>query len=434
MLRNGIYQYRKVIPIHLRDIAGKREFLISLKTNNYNIALQKYGSCKDSVERMLASMDDGSYQKPERDFQHYANIATSQGRSLQCIRNITDNVSELNKLRSQLESLQQKGQLTPEVFKSYINIQDNSITLSELTNHYAETNKITLKDLNDREYRRKIDARKNSCTKLIKFLGKDKIIKNISKEDAREFYKHLKEMVFNREIKSNTAYKHIIHLKTMISEYYKEHDEDFKNVFDGFKFPKDVNKRSKISTEFIRDHWVNNPLLENMNSDLQHLLWAMIDTGCGAKELCGLDSETDIQLLDSIPHIIIRANDNHNLKTPYRERKIPLVGLALKAFQQHPKGFTRYCTPNGATNASAALNKFLKSNSLFESKEQTIYGVRHSFSDRLRNHKTPEEMRDRIMGHQTHGMRAYYGDGYTLEQIYKAMKLLEKDLAPQNSK
>ncbi len=259
------------------------------------------------------------------------------------------------------------------------------------------------------------------------FLGKDKRITDISRDDAKKFHKHLINMVYNEKVQNNTAYKHIVHLRNLIAEYIKENDLDIENVFTGLTVPKKVNKRPTISLEYIKGNWINNPILKNMNSELRYLLWALIDTGCGPKELCGLDPDKDIHLDKKIPHIIIRANKNHGIKNQYRDRIIPLIGLALEAFKQHPKGFTRYCNPSGSTNASAALNKFLKSNNLCETDSHTIYGLRHCFTDRLRSHSIPEEMRDRIMGHKTYGMRGYYGDGYTLEQTYDVMKKLEKD-------
>ncbi len=92
-----------MIPAALRGIAGKREFLISLKTENYNTAIQRYSEVSEAVECMLASMKNGSYQKLDKDFQHYSRLAISQGRSLQCIKQLVANSSELHLTRYELE-------------------------------------------------------------------------------------------------------------------------------------------------------------------------------------------------------------------------------------------------------------------------------------------------------------------------------------------
>ncbi|MGU3577043.1 hypothetical protein ACLBWZ_16125 [Brucellaceae bacterium C25G] len=226
---------------------------------------------------------------------------------------------------------------------------------------------------------------------------------------------------------TNTANKYLTHLRVLIDSYHYENDLEKDNVFRGLRFAENQNKRLSLTTKYIASNWINNNIFDRTSQELKYMLWAMLDTGCGFKELCGLDPDTDIHLNAEIPYIEIKVNDNRKLKTNFRTRKIPLVGLALEAFKMFPYGFQKYNTSNGPTNASAALNKFLNSNNLFENDKQTVYSGRHCFKDRLRNHNMPAEMQDYLMGHKSPGMGSHYGKGYSLRQMRDALLLIEND-------
>jgi hypothetical protein len=65
------------------------------------------------------------------------------------------------------------------------------------------------------------------------------------------------------------------------------------------------------------------------------------------------------------------------LKTEDCQREIPLVGAALAAMKQRPKGFPRY--RDKASSLSATLNKYLLRDSLRHTKDHTVYSLGHSF-------------------------------------------------------
>lgn len=86
--RGKIYYVRKIIPEHLRGIAGKREFVISLKTDNYELAISKYSIIKKEIEYTISTIIDGTYQREAHDFEHYSKLAISNGRILECFKDI----------------------------------------------------------------------------------------------------------------------------------------------------------------------------------------------------------------------------------------------------------------------------------------------------------------------------------------------------------
>ena len=74
-----------------------------------------------------------------------------------------------------------------------------------------------------------------------------------------------------------------------------------------------------------------------------------------------------------------------------------------------------------ADHACAALNKWLKK----DFSGLTAHCLRHTFRDRLRAVECPMDMIDQIGGWRSvSSIRSSYGDGYSLEQMEKWMRLV----------
>ena len=140
---------------------------------------------------------------------------------------------------------------------------------------------------------------------------------------------------------------------------------------------------------------------------------AIADTGMRIAEAFGLQPE-DIKLDDEIPYIWIRPHEGYSLKTRSSERKIPLVGASLLAFKEFPKGFEHTGNPDSFSNT---VNKLLASHNLRPTPKHSIYSLRHTFKDRLRDIEAPEEIIDDLMGHKKSGPK--YGRGHKLETKLK---------------
>ena len=151
-----------------------------------------------------------------------------------------------------------------------------------------------------------------------------------------------------------------------------------------------------------------------INSEAKYLLYALAETGARPAELVGLVPE-DIHLDVEIPYLSIRSNHIRQLKTAYSERDIPLVGVALHAFEQCPNGFEHYRSKkSGADNFSASMNKHLRSKGLLPMVGQSVYSLRHSFQDRLTQHNVLDRIQAQLMGHRFG--RPAYGEGANLKQ------------------
>src|SRR5690606_36375818 len=152
-----------------------------------------------------------------------------------------------------------------------------------------------------------------------------------------------------------------------------------------------------------------NDALNGLNAESKGLIYFMADTGARVAEITGL-LEDDINLSAKIPYIHIRSNEKRTLKTPHSDRQIPLVGTALYAAQLFPKGLSRY---SSADSASTQINKYMRHHGLNPTNEHSLYSLRHTFKDRLRDAQAPEEVIDNLMGHKSRGPN--YGRGHILD-------------------
>lgn len=278
-----------------------------------------------------------------------------------------------------------------------------------------------------RERSKKIDPLQNAVKQLTAFLGKDIELKSLTRQQARDFHKSLKIKIAAQEIKANTASKYITHMRVLIKTYKLAHDDESETVFDGLNFKVNDNPRPPFSIDYLNERWFKDDVFTQLNPCAKALLFAVIDTGCSFKELCGLNPDQDIKLTAVISHIIIQENQNRQLKTTHRKRVIPLVGYSLRSFQAFPQGFTHYATDNGPSNASGLINKFMKNNKLLETNEHSVYSLRHTFKDRMRKHRLPEELQKDLMGHKAQGMGAHYGHGHSLEDTVTFMQQMVHD-------
>jgi integrase len=147
--------------------------------------------------------------------------------------------------------------------------------------------------------------------------------------------------------------------------------------------------------------------LGGLNRDARCILLIMINTGARPSELAAL-TRAQIHLEANVPHISIEPVERQ-LKSANARRIIQLCGVSLESMRECPGGFPRYS--DSSASLSATVNKYLRHHGLMETPEHTMYGLRHSFEDRIR--------RD-LMGHALG--RERYGKGGSLENLQKLIQ------------
>ena len=425
-VRGKAFVFRLVIPSHLRTLAGKSEFKTSLRTKDFSLALKKYGEVEPYYQSQLEKLRSGESLAtlPDFSYEEIVQMAAIQGRIYKPIDQLIQNPAEFMQTHSEWSKAgKPKG---PE-FKSYFGTAKATIKLSGLVAFYEEDQIHELSSSSVRERSKKITPLQNAVKQLTAFLGKDIELESLTRQQARDFHKCLKVKIASQEIKANTASKYITHMRVLIKTYKLAHDDENETVFDGLNFKANDNARPPFSIDFLNERWFKDDVFAQLNPCAKALLFAVIDTGCSFKELCGLDPEQDIKLTAAVPHIIIQENKNRLLKTTHRKRIIPLVGYSLRSLQAFPQGFTKYATDNGPSNASGLINKFMSNHGLLETGEHSVYSLRHTFKDRMRNHQIPDELQHYLMGHKDQGMGARYGQGYTLDNSVTNLQRMVTD-------
>jgi integrase len=222
----------------------------------------------------------------------------------------------------------------------------------------------------------------------------------------------------NGEAVASTVNKNMMYLRDLlhIVAIFNEIETDFDLLFSKIRLKELEQSRPPFEVSFVQNTLLSPDSMKTLNTEAKLLIFAMADTGARESELIGLRKE-DIFLNEPIPYIWIRAQKNRALKTITSERKIPLVGASLYALQQLPSGFKHY---RNADTASTTIIKYMREHNLKPTPNHSLYSLRHTFKDRLRDAQAPEEIIDELMGHKKSGPK--YGRGHILERKYEWMK------------
>jgi integrase len=175
-------------------------------------------------------------------------------------------------------------------------------------------------------------------------------------------------------------------------------------------------QRPPFSDEWIKKKILVPGALAGLNQDARCILLAMINTGARPSEIASL-TRVQIRLDVNVPHISIEPVDRQ-LKSANAKRKIPLCGISLEAMRASPDGFPRY--QDSSASLSATVNKYLRHNGLMETPKHTLYGLRHSFEDRMLAAGIDERIRRDLMGHALD--RERYGKGGSLEHLQELIQ------------
>lgn len=238
----------------------------------------------------------------------------------------------------------------------------------------------------------------------------DKDVFKIERKDIISFRAWWMERIVANKMRPETANKDFMHLKDIISvvALHAEKDIDAAAMFSKLHLKSAQKARAAFEAEFVRDKILADGVLDELNDEARALIYIVADTGARPSEIIGLRPE-DIFLDAPVPYIDIRHYEGHGLKTSHSARQIPLVGFALTGARMVKDGFKRYKIADSAGNL---INAYLERRGLLPSPDHSLYSLRHTFKDRLRDAGAPEEIIDSLMGHKTRGPK--YGRGHLL--------------------
>ena len=301
------------------------------------------------------------------------------------------------------------------------------LTMQRTFERFLELSPGKFHNLNSRDRDKKLTRYRRAATVFTEEMGDVDLLK-LTTKDVHEFVLKLVKRVENGSFHATTAIRTLQYVSMYVRKVFEVDFPDRQSPFAG-KQIEDIKVRRGRRLPFTEaEIEALNMLLEasGASEELKAICALMEFTGAHAKEICLL-TEEDIHLEAPVPYISIRPNIHRDhLKTEgARIRDIPLVGGALKAAKQFPKGFPRYCRANGSEALSAAANALIAK----IAPGKTTYSYRHRMADVLRNNpNVKDDLMKSIMGHNG-GMSAEYGKGF-----YIPIKLEAINTSIQNAK
>ncbi|MEQ9229734.1 MAG: hypothetical protein RIF46_03570 [Cyclobacteriaceae bacterium] len=408
--RGNKFSYRRRVPSELTHLDPRKEVKISLRTGEYKEAIVRASIYNEQIEcfwqSLLTTNDSKNFNK---DYRNAVQMAKAYGFRYKNINQIArSDISEIvDRLSTELDPKQKANALLGGAGESKIRLSD-SINLYWGLTHDRLYNK------SEHQIRKWKNPRKAAMKNFIKVVS-DKYLHDVVRSDVLEFRKWWNEKLSEgmSPISANKQMRFIRDIMQIVA-INNEIDIDYDPLFTKVNFRNNNSSRPPFEASFVQNTLL--PKLSVLNERDQAVIMAIADTGARLSEIFGLLPD-DIKLSEDMPYIWIRPHEGYNLKTKSSERKIPLVGTALMAFQRFPGGFEHTGNPDSFSNN---VNKILTNNNLRPTPRHSIYSLRHTFKDRLRDIEAPEEIIDDLMGHKKGGPK--YGRGHKLETKLKWLR------------
>jgi integrase len=247
----------------------------------------------------------------------------------------------------------------------------------------------------------------------------DKVLSEITGDDMLDFRAWWLDRIENEGLTPGSANKDLIHLGDVLKTVNRMKRLNLVLPLSDLSFKEGEQvPRPPFSTAWISDRILASGALTGLNEDARGILLAMINTGARPSELAAL-TPAQIHLGGKVPHISIEPVERQ-LKSANARRVIPLCGISLAALRACPEGFPRY--RGSSASLSATVNKYLRYHGLMETPQHTLYGLRHSFEDRMLAAGVDERIRRDLMGHALD--RERYGKGASLEHLQELIQAI----------
>ena len=414
--RGDWYYYLRRVPKKIKPYDSRKNIRIALQTKNENEAIRLVGVYNEFVEKYWADLvKTGSFDQEKDRFKKAKAIVETHGFAY---KNMTDILSSpITEIISRVKASEEKSMEVVDAL--FGNVEEPSTTLSECIELYWPLCADRLVTKTKHEVIKFKNPRRLAWDNFIEVTG-DISLKEITQTEINNFRNTLLKQIEQKELTANTCNKKLFHVKDILRTVGSdlEISTDFEKLFVKKTFQEIKSSRPSYEYDFVQATFIDNDCLSGLNNQARAIAEMMIETGARDSEITGLLPE-DFYLDAEIPYIHIRENHIRGIKNEQSSRLIPLVGISLQAAKKiHQTGFDRYW--NNVDSASSAINKYLNANGLKPSPKHSLYSLRHTFKDRLRDAGAPEEVIDELMGHKKAGPK--YGRGHTLETKEKWLK------------
>ena len=414
--RGKTLHIRRRVPIRFKPVESREYVWISLRTDSESDARRKAPGVWDG---MLASWEAklaGNSEDAEVRYEAAREIARAKG-----FRYVPASAMAsipLDELVRRVEAIAMKaGRPDMNEARALLGgVPKPKITVSRALELYWKVADDKTLGKSPDQVRRWRNPRIKAINSFIAVVG-DIPLHEISADDMQAFREWWLDRIRAEGLSTHSANKDIKYLGAILRAVNRAKRLELDLPLDGLTFSEKTGQRVAFSEAWIRDQIVCSPKLMALNDEARAILLGMINTGYRPSEGASL-GPSQIRLDTEIPHISIEPN-GRVLKTDHSERVIPLAGVSLEAFKSCPNGFPRYYDKPGL---SATVNKFLRENGLAETEQHTMYGLRHSFEDRMLDRDVDERIRRDLMGHALN--RERYGKGASLEKLAAVIRAI----------
>lgn len=402
---NGYYHYRRRVPKHVLEFSEQDIITVSLKTKDRNIAERKAAHINSQMEALWDDLWVSGGDAYSAKYQRAIKVAKMYGFNYMP----TDEI--LNKGAPEILARLQHIEATPAIEQSKKvesllgGVKVPPLMLDACFEKFVEFSRADLVSKSEGQKKRWRSPREAAFNSFISVVG-NKPITEITRDDVLKFRSYHVGRYEQGLVSAHTVNKQVARTKVVLRkiEDTMQLGCDIDSWFQKTKIKETHDQRAAFEADYIAETLLNQANFKGLNEEAWLVIPMTANTGLRLSEVCGLEPE-DIILDAPIPHVKIRTKANKELKTPHSVRDIPLLGASLWAFQQRPKGLLKY--HQKADTLSACLNKYMREHKLRPTEQHTVYSLRHSFQDLLRQHGIDERIQCELMGHKYH--RPSYG-------------------------
>lgn len=435
--KRGIWYYHRKVPKALRDVDGRAPLVrISLETRNIGEARPRRDAYEAADNQLWGAMLAGDDQvRARKIYEATVRRAEAMGFDYRPAAEvaelpIADLVERTKAIASAGRTAEQQAALLggetppPLVLTAVYDLYVDEIATAELRT----------KSLQQR--RKWINVKKRSVERFVEVVG-DIEMNRISREHALKFWRYWQQRIAPKEGRAthtpSSGNRELGSLRTIYAEYFAHIGQmDRVNPFAGLSFAEKAKQkklRPPFPTDWIRTKILRPGALDRLNDEARAIVLATIEVGARPSETCNLSSE-QIRINAPVPHLAFEERDDpddpRELKSAASIRVVPLVGVALEVFKRFPNGFPRYREKE--ESLSQLVNKYLRNNGLAPTPRHTLYGLRHSMEDRMKEAGIGDDLRRILLGHRID--REEYGIGGSLEWRQKELAKVALPYAP----
>ncbi|AKO97757.1 Site-specific recombinase XerD [Marinovum algicola DG 898] len=409
--------YRRV-PKRYASVEPRKHVWVALGTDSLSEAESKSGLLWEQLVAGWEAMLAGDTSDAERRFEAAQELARARGFRYLSARQVAK--LPVDELLERVEAIPARDSKVDRAQAAALlgGAQRPEITVSRALELYWELAREKTLGKSVDQLRKWENPRKKAVQAFIGVVG-NKPISQINGDDMLDFRAWWLERIENEGLKPSSANKDLIHLGEVLKTVNQMKRLGLDLPLSGLSFKEgEQAQRPPFSTAWIGDRLLVPGALAGLNSEARLILLAMVNTGARPSELAALTPE-QIRLDGPVPHIAIEPV-LRQLKSANARRVLPLCGVSLEAMRAAPDGFPRY--RDSASSLSATINKYLRENHLMETPRHTLYGLRHSFEDRMLEAGIDERIRRDLMGHALD--RERYGKGASLAHLEQLLQTI----------